>query len=80
MRLYLGNLPWRITEQEIEEAFSPYGVQAGSARIIKDHATGKSRGYGFIEVQDGPGAMQTMDGKELAGRPVRVVEALKNNK
>lgn len=78
MRLYLGNLAWRVTEKELEAAFQPYGVCPGSVRIIKDRETGRSKGYGFIEVKEGELALQEMQGKEVAGRPLRLSEALKS--
>lgn len=78
MRLYLGNLAWKVTEQELEAAFQPYGVRPGSIRIIKDRETGRSKGYGFIEVKEGELALQEMQGKEVSGRPLRLSEALKS--
>ena len=78
MRLYLGNLAWRVTEQELEAAFQAYGVRPGSIRIIKDRETGRSKGFGFIEVKDGELALEEMQGKEVCGRPLRLSEALKS--
>lgn len=78
MRLYLGNLAWRVTEQELEAAFQPYGVRQGSIRIIKDRETGRSKGYGFIEVKEGERALEEMQAKEVCGRPLRLSEALKS--
>lgn len=78
MRLYLGNLAWRVTEQEIEAAFQAYGVRPGSIRIIKDRETGRSKGFGFIEVKDGELALSEMQGKEVSGRPLRLSEAHKS--
>lgn len=71
--LYVGNLPWTVTEDELAETFSRIG-RVGAVRIIADHVTGRSRGYGFVEV-DGvtlEDAIQTMDGVELRGRRLTV--------
>jgi len=71
--LYVGNLPWTLTEDELSEAFSRLGeVQA--VRIMTDRHTGRSRGFGFVEV-DGVGlqeAIEAMDGFELRGRHLTV--------
>ncbi|MBX6378722.1 MAG: RNA-binding protein, partial [Clostridia bacterium] len=49
--LYVGNLPWQTTEDELREAFATY-VDVKAARIITDRVTGRSRGFGFVEVAD----------------------------
>jgi RNA recognition motif-containing protein len=71
--LYVGNLPWTVTEDELAEAFSKIGT-VGEVRIIADHGTGRSRGYGFVEV-DGvtlQEAITRMDGVEVRGRRLTV--------
>lgn len=71
--LYVGNLPWTVTEDELAEAFRTVG-QVGDVRIIADHTTGRSRGYGFVEVE-GVGlndAIAAMEGYELRGRRLTV--------
>jgi RNA recognition motif-containing protein len=71
--LYVGNLPWTVTEDELAETFSRIG-QVGAVRIIADHVTGRSRGYGFVEI-DGVGleeAIHAMDGVEVRGRRLTV--------
>lgn len=77
MRLYIGNLPYSMTDEGLEEAFAPHGELA-SARVIIDRDTGRSRGFGFVEYgsdDEGKAAMQAMDGQEVDGRPLRVNEA-----
>jgi len=71
--LYVGNLPWTVTEDELAEAFSKVG-RVGEVRIIADQATGRSRGYGFIEVEgvSMQEAIQMMDGTEVRGRRLTV--------
>jgi len=74
--LYVGNLPSSLTEDELAEAFSAVGpVQA--ARIITDRQTGRSRGFGFVDLadEDAARAIQAMDGFELGGRRLIVNEA-----
>ena len=80
MRLYIGNLPWKIIETDLLEIFAGYGVVEGTAKIIKDRETGKSKGYGFLEVQKGDIAVQEMNGKEILGRSLKVSEALRFQK
>lgn len=75
MKLYLGNLAWVCTEQDIDGFFYMYGVKMGTSRIIKDRESGQSKGYGFVEVERGEDAIRDLNGKDLVGRPVRVSEA-----
>lgn len=74
--LYVGNLPWTTTEEELSEAFSRH-CQVISARIITDRETGRSRGFGFVEVgdQDAEQAVEAMNGTQLGGRDIIVNEA-----
>jgi len=67
--LYVGNLPWTVTEDELAEAFSRAG-QVGEVRIIADQTTGRSRGYGFVEIEGVTlqAAIEAMDGVEVRGR------------
>jgi RNA recognition motif-containing protein len=74
--LYVGNLPWSLTEDELAQAFAAVGrVQA--ARIITDRESGRSRGFGFVDLDDenAARAIQAMDGFELKGRRLIVNEA-----
>jgi len=74
--LYVGNLPWVTTEEELAKAFSTHG-EVLSARIITDRQTGRSRGFGFVEVNDADAdqMIAAMNGSELAGRVLTVNEA-----
>ncbi len=71
--LYVGNLPWTVTEDELAQAFSRVG-QVGEVRIIADQATGRSRGYGFVEIEGVTleDAIEVMDGVEVRGRRLTV--------
>ena len=74
--LYVGNLPWNTTADELGEFFSEYGQVEGS-RIITDRETGRSRGFGFIEVEEMDAARmaEELNGKDFGGRPLTVNEA-----
>ena len=77
-KLYVGNLPANATEADLEEAFAAIGVTVESARIITDHATGASRGFGFVEMMNERAAQRAIDhlGKmTLKGRRLRINEA-----
>jgi RNA recognition motif-containing protein len=74
--LYVGNLPWSTTEDDLVQAFSQH-AQVVSARIITDRETGRSRGFGFVEVgdQDAEQAVEALNGTNLGGRDIIVNEA-----
>lgn len=74
--LYVGNLPWTTTPEELCEFFSDYG-EVISSRIIKEKETNRSRGFGFVEVADevAETIVAQLDGKEFNGRPLTVNEA-----
>ena len=77
MRIYLGNLPFTSTEDEVEETFSSYG-EVASVTIIRDRDTGRSKGFGFVEMpEDGAAqsAIAALHGRELGGRVLTVNEA-----
>ena len=73
MRLFVGNLPWSIGDDELRDLFSEFGEVADS-KVIKDRDTGRSRGFGFIEMDDeaGEAAIKGLDGSEQEGREIRV--------
>jgi RNA recognition motif-containing protein len=78
MNIYVGNLSYSATEEDLQEAFEQFG-DVKSARIIMDRATGKSKGFGFVEMAndtEGKAAISSLDGKDLKGRPMRVNESL----
>ena len=74
--LYVGNLPWSTTDQDLIAWVSPY-AQVQSARIIVDRETGRSRGFGFVEVapDDAQKAIDALNNTELGGRTITVNEA-----
>lgn len=74
--LYVGNLPWNTTPDELTNFFNQYG-EVISSRIITDRETGRSRGFGFVEIDDGETEqmIQNLNGKDFNGRPLTVNEA-----
>ena len=76
MKLYVGNLPWSTTDADLEELFAGVG-SVDSARVITDRDTGRSRGFGFVEMSQGDGqkAIEELNGKDMGGRALRVNEA-----
>jgi RNA recognition motif-containing protein len=75
-KLFVGNLSWNINDEQLEELFRPYG-DVESARVITDRDSGRSRGFGFVEldVPDVAEVITALNGRELDGRPIRVSEA-----
>ena len=76
-RLYVGNLAWTVTDQDLQDAFSEAG-KVESAQVIMDRATNRSRGFGFVEMATDEGAdaaIERLNGREIKGRPIRVNEA-----
>jgi len=75
-RLYVGNLPWSATEDELRGIFAEFG-EVQSVAIITDRETGRSRGFGFVEIDDGAAqnAIKRTDGRDMDGRPLNVSEA-----
>jgi len=74
-KLYVGNLAWGVTDEDLSNLFAEYGSVA-SAVVISDRETGRSRGFGFVELEDGADkAMEALNGHDFQGRPLRVNEA-----
>lgn len=76
-KLYVGNLAFSVTDEELQQAFTSFG-NVTSARVIIDKMSGRSKGFGFVEIEDDSSAddaISKMDGQTIAGRPVRVSEA-----
>ncbi len=73
---YVGNIPWSTTEEQLHEEFSKFG-EIVACRIITERATGRSKGYGFVEVneEDAPRILEQANGLELEGRELVVNEA-----
>ncbi|MEG3070021.1 MAG: RNA-binding protein [Peptococcaceae bacterium] len=74
--LYVGNLPWATKADDLADTFSVHG-EVLSSRVITDRETGRSRGFGFVEVrdEDAEAMIEAMNGKELDGRVITVNEA-----
>src|SRR5262245_53394344 len=73
--LYVGNLPFTTTEQDLQQLFGQYGTVT-KAQVIMDRETGRSRGFGFVEMSSGADeAIQAMNGAEYQGRRLTVNEA-----
>jgi RNA recognition motif-containing protein len=77
MNIYVGNLSWEVTEDELKEAFEAHG-QVSSVNIITDKYTGRSRGFGFVEMSvddEARAAIEALNNTELKGRNMNVNEA-----
>lgn len=73
--LYVGNLPYSTTGDDLSDAFSPYGSVART-QVISDRVTGRSRGFGFVEMEEGgEAAIDAMNGTDFQGRTLTVNEA-----
>jgi RNA recognition motif-containing protein len=75
-KIYVGNLPWSASEADLRELFSEYGT-VHSAAVITDRDTGRSRGFGFVEMDeaDADKAISETNGRDFGGRTLRVNEA-----
>ena len=77
MNIYVGNLDFKVSENDLSELFSEFG-QVESARVITDKYSGRSKGFGFVIMDDDNEAKQAidaLDGKDVKGRPLKVNEA-----
>jgi RNA recognition motif-containing protein len=77
MNIYVGNLSYGMSESELRDAFAQFG-EVSSAKILMDRETGRSRGFGFVEMpnqSEGEAAVSNLNGKDLGGRALRVNEA-----
>lgn len=86
-KLYVGNLSYDVTEDELNDLFSPKG-KVVSVQIISDHQSGRSKGFGFVEMsskEESEAVISAFNGHDLKGRPMRVNESIdkprrKNNR
>ena len=81
MNIYVGNLSFDTTEQDLQQAFEAFG-QVTTTNIISDKITGRSKGFGFVEMsakEQAQAAIAGMNGKEIRGRAVNVNEARPRN-
>ncbi len=77
MNIYVSNLSFNIQDEDLREFFTPYG-EVTSAKIISDRETGRSRGFGFVEMSDDAAAAKAiaeLDGATVEGRNIKVMEA-----
>ena len=77
MKLYVGNLPFSTTDQSLRGIFEAHG-QVSSAQVVNDRDTGRSRGFGFVEMpndSEGSAAIAAMNGQQIEGRAIVVNEA-----
>ena len=76
-KLFVGSLPWWIDDQKLKETFEPHG-NVVSAKVVTDRSTGRSRGFGFVEMEsseDAQKAMSALNDSEIEGRNIVVNEA-----
>jgi len=76
-KMYVGNIPYKATEEDLKELFSEYG-EIESLKIIQDQYTGRSKGFGFVEMvdeNDAKKAMEGLNGKEFMDKTLMVAEA-----
>jgi RNA recognition motif-containing protein len=77
MNIYVGNLSYGMSEDELRQAFSAFG-QVSSVKILMDRETGRSRGFGFVEMpnqSEAEAAVSQLNGKDVGGRALRINEA-----
>ena len=77
MNIYVGNLSYEVTEEDLKEAFEAFG-EVETVKVIKDNYTGRSKGFGFVEMPskaEAQSAIDALNGKELKGRTLNVNEA-----
>ena len=74
-KIYVGNFPWATTEDDLQTLFSEFG-EVTSVSIIRDRLSGRSKGFGFVEMENAEEAIQALNGKDYNGRTLRVDMAL----
>ena len=77
MNIYVGNLPYETTEEQLTEAFAAFG-EVGSVKILRDRETNESRGFGFVEMpsdEEAKAAIEAMNENESLGKPLKVQES-----
>ncbi len=74
--IYVGNLPWAATEEQVKELFAGYG-NVLSVKLVSDRETGRARGFGFVEMEDAEAdaAIEALDNTSFGGRTLRINEA-----
>jgi len=77
MDIYVGNLPYSVTDSELQDMFAQFG-EVTSARVISDRETGRAKGFGFVEMRDSADAnkaIEALNGTDMNGRALRVNES-----
>jgi RNA recognition motif-containing protein len=77
MNIYVGNLAYEVTDEDLKQLFDAFG-QVESVKVIKDNFSGRSKGFGFVEMPEtaeAESAIEGLDGKELKGRTLKVNKA-----
>jgi RNA recognition motif-containing protein len=77
MKIYVGNLSYSVTEEDLQQAFQAFG-QVETANVIKDQSSGQSKGFGFVEMpskEEAQAAIEGLNSKEMKGRTLNVNEA-----
>ena len=77
MNIYVGNISWGMSDDELSKTFGEFGA-VDSARVVTDRDTGRSRGFGFVEMSndsEGAAAIEGLNGREIDGRALKVNEA-----
>jgi RNA recognition motif-containing protein len=81
MNIYVGNLAYEVTDEDLKQLFDAFG-QVESVKVIKDNFSGRSKGFGFVEMPEtaeAESAIEGLDGKELKGRTLKVNKAKPRN-
>jgi cold-inducible RNA-binding protein len=76
-KIYVGNLSFNMSDEQLSQLFQPFG-QVSSAQVVKDKFTGRSRGFGFVEMnnnEEADKAIAALNGKDVDGRALKVSEA-----
>ena len=79
MKLYVGNLNWSLTEEELKAVFTECG-DVKSVKIIRDRETNRSKGFGFVEIEGTEESVESLQGKEVMGRPINIQPAVEKPK
>lgn len=76
MKVYIGNLPWSVTDLDLQNLFTPFG-SVESSQVVTDRDSGRSRGFGFVEMaaHHAAQAIEKLNGHEIESRALRVNEA-----
>ena len=77
MEIYVGSLPYTVTEDDLKEAFAPFG-EVSSVRLVSDKFSGKSKGFGFVEMpnnEEAEAAIAALNEKDFKGRDIKVNQA-----